>query len=130
MSNRRNDPFFSVKYTLGEEAIDQPFLLDNLVALNTPVDCGPLQIEFIDQNGQPLDSAAFATYSLASEDKVFSVLQQENSSTVGTYKVRYRAWLQDHSNVEVYLQEPFTVEIAEPANESQYILNAAPKWLT
>ena len=129
LSNLRRDPFFSVKYSLGDEPINQPYRINNLVRLNTVVDCGPVKLTFIDQNGLPLNPNAFSVEKLPDKYEVISVIQQENTATLGTYKIRYRAWLPDYPSVETYLEDPFTVDIVEPAYESQYIMNTAPQWL-
>ena len=41
-------PFTDMEYELGEKQIAQPYEIDQLVKLNIPVDCGPIQISFMD----------------------------------------------------------------------------------
>ena len=55
LSNLQKEPFLSVTYTLGDESIDQTFSIDNLVSLDTPVDCGPILISFIDLNDKVVE---------------------------------------------------------------------------
>ena len=47
-------------YVLGRESIEQTFIESELVVLSTMVDCGPLQLNFVDQSGDELDSNIFA----------------------------------------------------------------------
>ena len=100
-----------------------------MIALNTSVDCGAVQLQFIDQTGEVLNSNFFAVGQEAGVTQVFTVLKQESSASLGEYKIRYKAWLKDHPQVIVFLDQPFIVRIEEPIYESDIIVNVPPDWL-
>ena len=77
-----------------------------------------------------LDQNVFTVQTISSGEEAFVILKQEMQSTIGMYEVRYRAWLSEYSQVEVRLEDPFTVEIIDkPVTESDYIVNVMPDWL-
>jgi hypothetical protein len=53
-------PFEDIEYSLGHEAVLKPFEESQLVALSIDVNCGPMLIEFVDENDQALDPVTFS----------------------------------------------------------------------
>ena len=50
-----------MNYVLGSDSEAQgPFAVTDLFNLDTQADCGPISFEFVDQNGDPLDSRLFS----------------------------------------------------------------------
>ena len=128
--------FMDMRYTLGRDAVNQPFIVSDFVEVDTRVDCGQIKLEFIDEQGDPLDENVFAVRQKDDQaeltDKVhnFIVKKQSNSRTVGRYQIRYRATLEDYPSVRpVTLESPFQVDIIG-FKESDYVFNVVPDWLT
>ena len=48
-----------MQYFLNYTSISQPFDTENLISVDTRIDCGPIEFEFIDQFGKPIDDKLF-----------------------------------------------------------------------
>ena len=48
-----------MQYTLGTDPVSQPFDHENIVEIDTKVDCGKINFKFIDEYGAPLDDQIF-----------------------------------------------------------------------
>ena len=113
-------PFIDMRYTLGRDAIKQPF--NELFTLNTRVNCGIFLNEFIDEKGNPLNPIIFSVPASSTDQRIFSILSQDDKATVGEYNIRYRATLKDYPGATpIVLLQPFTVTILEPPNPSTYV---------
>ena len=53
------DPFQDVSYTVGFNAIEYAFSVDELVRLNTQVDCGPIGVGFVNLDGSKPNNKLF-----------------------------------------------------------------------
>ena len=132
LRNKHDFPFVDMRYYLGYNAIQQPFNIEDLISMHSRVDCGPIEIEFIDMAGYPLDDQLFDV-GISDDDKKssqFIVKHQNNNETVGDYLIRYRATLKNYPKATpAILSTPFTVSIVE-LKQTNYIFNVAPEWLT
>ena len=120
-----------MRYTLGRDSMKQPFDVNQLIGIDTLIDCGPINIEFIDENENLLPIDIFSVEDdLASQVfENFIILQQSVSKTAGEYLIRYRASLKDYPSADpVLLTSPFKVTIVE-VKQSDYIFNVEPIWL-
>ena len=120
-----------MRYLLGRDALKQPFNVNQLIEINTLINCGPIHIEFIDENDKVLSPDIFAVEANLDSEELqnFMVIKQRDSRSAGEYLIRYRASLRDYTSVEaVQLEEPFKVTIVE-VNQSDYIFNIEPDWL-
>lgn len=120
-----------MRYTLGRDSMKQPFDVNQLIGIDTQIDCGPIKIEFIDENENFLPTDIFSVEDdLASQVfENFIILQQRVSKTAGEYLIRYRASLEDYPSADpVLLSSPFKVTIVE-VKQSDYIFNVEPIWL-
>ena len=58
------------------------------------------------------------------------MLEQKATSSVGEYKIKYRATLELYPQADpIVLARPFTVVIEKPPSPSDYVFNVIPDWL-
>lgn len=113
-----------MRYVLGRPSISQEF--DPLFQLDVLVDCGQINFEFVYEDGSPIDRTLFFAPSSDTDPKIFKVLEQKNSRSVATYKIRYRATLDSYPEaLATELETPFTVTIVSPPSPSVYVFNIA-----
>ena len=106
LSNLLETPFNDVIYLLGEVENMQEVAKQDLVALDTKVNCGPIIFEFYSDSNTALDSDLFVVTDpedIDSETLMFLVLSQEDQNSRGEYLIRYRAQLQEYPDVSVDL---------------------------
>lgn len=120
-----------MRYTLGKNLLRQSFDVSKLVAIDSRVDCGEIGIQFMYENGDPLNESLF-NVDIPNDDSIgtFTVIKQNLRSSVGEYLIKYRAYMKNYSQkIFTLLEEPFKVTIVEPPSQSDYIFNVAPNWL-
>ena len=133
LRNMNEFPFKNMRYNLGSDSIMQSFDSKDVIKMDSRIDCGEVEFEFIDQFGRLIDDELFDVVYDDTVDsdsaKKFVVKQQNNTETVGDYLIRYRASLKDYPTANVaVLNTPFIVTIVE-LKQSDYIFNIAPDWL-
>ena len=76
LENLLTMPFLDTEYVLGSEPITQgPYLIQESITIDTYAKCGPIVVEFIDQNSEPLDPSLFSVETTEA-GSTFVVLQQ------------------------------------------------------
>ena len=67
-----------MRYTLGKSLLRQSFDVSKLVTIDSKVDCGEIGIQFMYENGDPLDESLF-TVDIPNDDGIgtFTVDQQK-----------------------------------------------------
>lgn len=65
-------PIADVRYVLSRPEIAQPF--DELFMLDTKVDCGEINFEFVYADGSQIDGTLFSAPKTATDQRVFKVL--------------------------------------------------------
>ena len=55
----QESPFTDIQYIMGNDRVSHPFDYKNIVELDTKVDCGKINFEFIDENGELLNEKIF-----------------------------------------------------------------------
>lgn len=77
--------------------IEQPWQPADLISPLTTVDCGPITVEFFndDAGRTALDPVLFEDNRATSPNNVFKVLYSEDASKKGSHPLRYRVY---HTN--------------------------------
>ena len=75
------------------------------------------------------------SYKEDNNELTFIVNQQSDTTKIGEYQVRYRAYLQDYPRQEIYLEEAFIVIIERASiEEEEEVIEEVeitePSWLT
>ena len=104
-----------------------------MVKIDTFVDCGPLVVEFFndDKEKSPINNKIFLDdRSTIREDETFSfaVRSSENEEIRGQYPIKYLVTLENYSTKQLGVErdESFVIRIGEPSN---LVINTVPEWL-
>lgn len=90
-------PFVDHTYVLRDAQHEQPWVAQNLIAPATQADCGPVTVEFFnDDAGKTLLDASLLNEGVTGPaDSIFKVLYTEDELKKGSYPIRYRVY---HTN--------------------------------
>ena len=115
--------FDPVDYMLGDPKVSRTFFSSEIVSSDvTDVDCGPITVELIDEDGQELNPAVFQydrIAALSAQDEMTHVLyvdEQSDASTVGEQLVYFLVALANYPQVKPVSGQLTTVTIVEPEN--------------
>ena len=99
-------------YVLYEPGMEQAWKAEDMIAPLTQVDCGPISVEFFNDNDlTPISSVLFTDDRSSAPDNSFRTLQNSDESTDGPYPIRYRVY---HTNYPLNIAEqpfPFTITV-------------------
>ena len=120
-ANPTNKPLGNaIAHKLKDAAINRTFTVSNLVQISPAINCGTYTIEFYDNtSAKTLTSLAFSVDTANTPNK-FTVLKQENSSTIGSYSIYFSIKLTSYPTRKVdsfttYSSPALTVTIAKAA---------------
>ena len=96
--NLQPSPFFDATYVLDEPAMQQPWQAANLITPQTKVDCGPISVEFFndDATKSAINTVLFKDDRTTSPKNFFRILFNNNPLTIGSYLIRYRVFHTDY----------------------------------
>lgn len=72
--------------------MEQAWQAETLISPLTQVDCGPITVEFFNDDLSPIDTALFVDDRTGSPANLFQTLQITDESTDGPYPIRYRVY--------------------------------------
>ena len=95
---------------------EQPWVASDLIAPATQADCGPITVEFFndDAGKTVLDATLFNEGVAGPPDSIFKVLYTEEELKKGSYPIRYRVY---HTNYAGNVKEqpfPFVITVINP----------------
>ena len=100
------DPFDNQNYILRDPQMDTIFDINSLMTKGTLVDCGPVTLEWFNDDGKPLDSTLFKyDTTIISNDPTqhnLATLYTEDPIKKGSYLIRYRMF---HDNYPLNVVE-------------------------
>ena len=104
--------FPDVKYVLGDSKVKLPWRAEDLVASPLVNDiCGPVKIEFINQDGTPIDELLFRDR--RGRNPNFQILQTYSADAIGEYEITYKAFYKKFSWAYTLQEFPFTIKISD-----------------
>lgn len=83
-------PFVDATYVLYEPGIEQAWQPESLISPLTQVDCGPIKVEFFNDDLSPINTVLFADDRTTAPSNFFRTLLNSDESTDGPYPFRYR----------------------------------------
>jgi hypothetical protein len=88
--------FADMEYFLRDSSSSETFTTSSMLSSSTPADCGPITVEFYNDNlsKSALDAELF-NIDASSEPQSLSVLETQDLGKVGSYTLKYRAY---HTN--------------------------------
>ena len=88
---------------------------NNLISKSTLVDCGPLSVEFFNNNAgkTPLDPDIFRDVRSTTQAQQYNLasLRTEDDLKIGSYPIKYRVYHTHYPENEVSPKQAFTVKI-------------------
>lgn len=106
----------STDHGLGTQQKEFPWSINDLISKETELDCGPVLVEFTDENGNPL-SDLFDDARRQSGNNEFGVKQTDDINDVGTYTIKYTVCYEDSAPDNCREGPPFTVDVVNPCSE-------------
>ena len=90
----------------------QTWVDQDLYSLDTPVDCGPITVEFFNDDLTAVDPAIFTK----NADPSFVTQYQEDVALVGDYPILYRVTLTNYPANLIDSTVPFIISIVDPCD--------------
>ena len=118
-----NSPFVPKLYTLRDPQIDQSWNINSIVSKATAVDCGPLAVDFFndDATKSSLDASIFGDIRVTTGDFKFINLYTEDTSKKGTYPIKFRAYYTKYILNVVTLPNAFITTIVDPCDKPKSV---------
>ena len=100
-------------------------MYSDVLTIDNSVDCGPISVDFYAEEdfGSPIDFDVFDDNQSFDMDaaNIFSVLNLEDQSKVGTYSISYRVYHSDYPENYADNINAFTVTIDNPCQDASSI---------
>ena len=120
--NLQTSPFVDATYVLYEPGMEQAWTPEELIAPLTSVNCGPITVEFFNDDLSPLDPFLFAVDTVTAPSNYFRTLENGDESTDGPYPIRYRVYHTNYPTNVVEQQFPFTITIVRSCANPQTLV--------
>ena len=100
--------------------------LDNLLSKETLVDCGPISVEFFNDDGSEtnLDTDLFLDDRTNIDSYNLASIITDVVAKKGIYPIKYRVYHSNYIKNIVTLEDPFTVEIKDPCENDATITSS------
>ena len=121
-----SNPFLDMVFEMGGLAKTQTHSLSQLVTKSTTADCGPKTIHFMDEDYNSLLGDLFTVTVSESEEVSLTVGSSEDRpDLVGQYYVKYKIGYERYPEVEIQMNEHFSVTVIDPCEESDIEITPA-----
>ena len=99
--------------------MQQAWTAANLISPLTQVDCGPISVEFFNDDLSAIDTALFQDDRSTAPNNFFRTLQITDETTDGPYPIRYRVYHSNYPSNVVEQPFPFTITIVRSCDNPQ-----------
>ena len=118
-----------MEYFLRDSGSSQTFTTSSMLTSSTPANCGPITVEFYNDNlsKSALDAELF-NVDASVQPQSLSVLETQDLGKVGSYPIKYRAYHTNYPDNRVEVSQAFTVTVTDPCRS--HIKSVTPSSLT
>ena len=116
-------PFIDQIYVLGDAPTWQPWNSDQLVNVESPIECGPVSVEIYDAaNDGAINESLFFDDRAEEPSNFFRTVFTEDQSMIGIYEFYYRVSLVDFPDNYSTSRDSFKIEIVNPCDSPRLFI--------